>query len=102
MPVIKSAKKKLKVDRKRESANKKAESYIDLVVKKAEKKPTAESVRQAFKAIDKGVKKDIYHKNKASRIKSRLSKLIANKTQSAVKPAASKTTTKKAAKKNIK
>jgi len=79
MPVIKSAKKKLRVDRKRESANKKAESFINLVVKKAIKKPTPDSVSKAFKAIDKGVKKDIYHKNKAARIKSKLAKLIAKK-----------------------
>lgn len=102
MPVIKSAKKKLKVDRKRESANKKAESYIDLVVKKAQKKPTAESVRIAFKAIDKGVKKDIYHKNKASRIKARLSKLISNKAQSTTKASPVKSSVKKAAKKKTK
>lgn len=82
MPVIKSAKKKLKVDRKRESANKKAEANIDFVIKKAQAKPTSESIQKAFKAIDKGVKKDIFHKNKASRIKSRLSKLIAKKFQS--------------------
>lgn len=76
MPVIRSARKKLKVDRKRESANKKAEAFINLVIKKAQKKPTPTSVQIAFKAIDKGVKKDIFHKNKAARIKSRLSKLI--------------------------
>ena len=37
MPVIKSAKKKLRVDKKRESANKKAESLINLLIKKAQK-----------------------------------------------------------------
>jgi small subunit ribosomal protein S20 len=79
MPVIKSAKKKLKVDRKRESANKKAKALIDLLIKKAQKKPTEKNVQDAFRAIDKGVKKDIFHKNKASRIKSRLSKLISKK-----------------------
>ena len=75
MPVIRSAKKKLKVDRKRESSNKKAESFINLVIKKTQRKPTSENMQIAFKAIDKGVKKDIFHKNKAARIKSRLAKL---------------------------
>jgi small subunit ribosomal protein S20 len=79
MPVIKSAKKKLKVDRKRESANKKAQAFINLVIKKAQNKPTSESIRIAFKAIDKGVKNKIFHKNKSARMKSRLSKLIAKK-----------------------
>lgn len=75
MPVIKSAKKKLRVDKKRESANKKAESLVELIIKKAKKKPTPKSIQEAFSLIDKAVKKNIFHKNKAARIKSRLSKL---------------------------
>jgi len=102
MPVIRSAKKKLKVDKKRESANKKAESFINLVVKKAFKKPTLESVRIAVKAIDKGVKKDIYHKNKAARIKSRLAKLIGKKSESSTQNKASKSTKAKKQKKSKK
>ena len=102
MPVIKSAKKKLKVDRKRESANKKAESFINLVLKKAQKKPTQENIRVAFRAIDKGVKKDIFHKNKAARIKSSLSKLINKKSKSSTEPGVSKLTKAKEAKKNKK
>ena len=92
MPVIKSAKKKLKVDRKRESANKKSESYINLVLKKAQKKPTQENIRIAFKTIDKGVKKDIFHKNKAARIKSSLSKLINKKSKSSAESKTPKST----------
>ena len=82
MPVIKSAKKKLKVDRKRESANKKARASIKLLIKKARKKPTEKSILEAFRAIDKGTKKDIFHKNKGARIKSTLSKLINKKSKS--------------------
>lgn len=85
MPVIKSAKKKLRVDKKRGSANKKTEAFINLVVKKALKKPTDATIKEAFKAIDKGVKKNIYHKNKGARIKSRLAKLISKKTHSSTK-----------------
>ncbi len=85
MPVIKSAKKKLRVDRKRESVNKKTEAFINLVIRKAQRKPTPTSIRDAFKAIDKGVKKNIFHKNKGARIKSRLSKLIGKKTPSSKK-----------------
>ena len=79
MPVIKSAKKKLRADKKRESANKKMAAFINLVIKKAKKKPTPASIQIAFKAIDKGAKKGIIHKNKGARIKSKLSKLIAKK-----------------------
>ncbi len=92
MPVIKSAKKKLRADKKRESANKKMEAFINLVIKKAQKKPTPGSIREAFKAIDKGVKKNIFHKNKGARIKSRLSKLLGKKSQPSTKSKAPKPT----------
>ena len=79
MPVTKSAKKKLKVDRKRASANKKVRTLVEITIKKAEKTPTPRSVQNAFSVIDKAVKNKIIHKNKGSRIKSRLSKLIRGK-----------------------
>ena len=88
MPAIKSARKKLRADRKRESANKKIEAFISISIKKAQRKPTPKSVQEAFSSIDKGVKKNIIHKNKASRLKSRLSKLISKKTQ--IKPSPTK------------
>lgn len=76
MPVIRSAKKKLRTDKKRTSANKKVRSSIEVSVRKAERKPVLKSIQEAFSIIDKAVKKNIIHKNKASRIKSRLSKLL--------------------------
>jgi len=79
MPVIRSAKKKLRVDRKRESSNKKIKALVNISIKKAQRKPTPKSIQEAFSIIDKGVKKNIIHKNKAARIKSRLSKLIKRK-----------------------
>ena len=81
MPVIRSAKKKLKVDIKRTSANKKMRALMSVSVKKAERKPTPESIREAFRIIDKDVKNNIIHKNKASRMKSKLSKLLSKKTE---------------------
>lgn len=79
MPVIKSAKKKLRVDKKRESANKKAGVLVEKALKKAKKTPTAKNIQDAFSVVDKAVKNNIIHKNKASRIKSKLSKLIKEK-----------------------
>lgn len=98
MPVIKSAKKKLKVDKKRESANKKVSSFINLIIKKAQKKPTPGSIKEAFSAIDKGAKKNIIHKNKAARLKSRLSKLLGKKSQPSTKTKPAKPIIKKAKK----
>lgn len=99
MPVTRSAKKKLRADRKRESANKKMDAFVKLSIKKAQRKPTTKSIQEAFRIIDKSVKKNIIHKNKASRIKSRLSKLLNKKTGTAKKPTVT-TKTKKSSKKS--
>ena len=79
MPVIKSAKKKLRKDRKREIANKNLKTLFKKSVKIAEKTPTEANIRKVVKIIDKTAKKNIIHKNKAARIKSKLAKLIAGK-----------------------
>jgi small subunit ribosomal protein S20 len=99
MPVIRSAKKKLKVDKKRESSNKKTKNFIDMVVKKAQKKPSEAAIRIAFKAIDKGVKKDVFHKNKGARIKASLTKLISKKSKLSPKSVTSEKTKTKEIKK---
>ena len=80
MPVIKSAKKKLKKDRKRETANKSLRNLFKKTLKLAEKSPTEANVRKAVKVIDKTAKKNIIHSNKAARLKSKLAKLLAAKT----------------------
>ena len=80
MPVIKSAKKKLKKDRKREAANKTLRVLFKKTIKQAEKSPTEINVRKAVKVIDKTAKKNIIHSNKAARLKSKLAKLLAGKT----------------------
>lgn len=79
MPVIKSAQKKLRKDKKRTEANKKLENLFRSAVKKAQKNKTEKLVREALRLTDKASKKNIIHKNKAARIKSKLTKLI-NKT----------------------
>ena len=99
MPVIRSAKKKLRVDKKRESTNKKTKALINFIIKKTQRKPTPENMKKAFKAIDKGVKRDIFHKNKGARMKSKLSKLVSKKLKSTaknkiIKPAITKKTKK--------
>jgi small subunit ribosomal protein S20 len=75
MPVIKSAKKKLRQDRKREKANNLLRNSLKKAIKDARKSKTAEKIKKAIILVDKAVKKGLIHKNKAARIKSRLSKL---------------------------
>ena len=76
MPVIKSAKKKLRKDRVRELRNSKVRLGLKKIIKTTHKKPTSENISKAFKIIDKAAKTGIVHRNKAARIKSGLSKLI--------------------------
>ena len=76
MPIIKSAKKKLKQDRNKTKLNSK---YI-LAYKKALKnlkkqKGNPKALKEIHTQIDKALKKHIFHKNKANRLKSQASKL---------------------------
>ena len=76
MPVIKSAEKKLRQDKKREIRNNIARNLLKKGLKVARKTPTKENISKATKIIDKLAKKNLIHKNKAARLKSALSKLI--------------------------
>lgn len=75
MPLLKHAKKKLRQDKKRTIANKRVKVTYKSQVKDAKENPTLESISAAFSSVDKAVKKQIIHANKAARIKSGLSKL---------------------------
>ncbi len=76
MPVIKSAKKKLRQDKKRTIENKKVLTITKKLIKKARKEVSKKIILEAVKSIDKAVKKGIFHKNKAARLKSQLAKLV--------------------------
>ncbi|KKT46627.1 MAG: 30S ribosomal protein S20 [Candidatus Beckwithbacteria bacterium GW2011_GWC2_47_9] len=75
MPILKSAIKKLKADRRREQENSRYKQAYKSAVKQARAKTTKAALTKAFRALDRAAKKKIIHKNKASRLKSRLSKL---------------------------
>lgn len=79
MPIIKSAKKKLKQDKFRTIVNLVYRNKIKKTLKEAREKKTKKSLKSAYSALDRGVKKKVIHKNKAARLKSRLSKLVKNK-----------------------
>lgn len=79
MPVIKSAKKKLKQDKFRTAVNRVYRNRIKTTLKEAREKKTKKSLKAAYSALDRGAKKKVIHKNKAARLKSRLVRLIKNK-----------------------
>lgn len=89
MPVTKQAIKKVRQDRRKTAMN--------LVVKKAlrgaihafRKNPTKEELVNVFRLADRAAKTNVIHKNRASRIKSRLSKLLSPQKPKVAVPAQS-------------
>lgn len=79
MPIVKSAKKKLRADKKRKAFNRKLANILNSSIKNAEKLPSQKNIQEAISIVDKSAKKNIIHKNKASRLKSKLSKLLIKK-----------------------
>jgi small subunit ribosomal protein S20 len=101
MPVIKSAKKKLRKDKKVTLQNNELRKALKAALKEATKKPTDANLKKAFQVIDKATKKNIHHKNKAARLKSKLSRPSVKKvkTEEIKKPITKTLKTKKASKK---
>lgn len=77
MPIIKSAIKKLRKDKVRTARNKIKKDNLKALIKKARTQKTPENLRVVFSALDKAAKTNLIHKNKSARLKSRLSKLVA-------------------------
>jgi small subunit ribosomal protein S20 len=76
MPIIARASKKLRHDRKRTKVTMAARENLRNFVKSFRKSPTKKSLSGVFQTLDKAAKRNIIHKNKAARLKSRLSKLL--------------------------
>ena len=77
MPITSSAKKALRQSLKKAAINKPVRTKARSVLKQARQNPVAEKISQAFSALDKAAKSNIFHKNKVNRLKSRLVKLAA-------------------------
>lgn len=77
MPILKSSKKALRRDRRRGVVNKKIKDNLKEVLKKTRKNPNIKNLSLAASFLDRAAKKKIIHNNKANRLKSRLSKLLA-------------------------
>ena len=91
MPIIKSAKKRVKVAKKATIRNSKTKRSLKTALKSFVSKTDGKTHSVAQSNVDKAVKKGLIHKNKAARIKKQLS---AKAKAAGAKPAAA--TTKKA------
>lgn len=76
MPLIKSAKKKMRQDVKRKKRNIQYERAYKQAVEKVKKQKKIELVKKAYSTIDKAVKKKVIHKNKGARLKAMVAKLV--------------------------
>ncbi len=79
MPLIRSAIKKVRKDKVRTERNQVREDALKKALKIARRKPEAKNLSTVFSALDKAVKVNLIHKNRASRLKSHLSKLASSK-----------------------
>jgi small subunit ribosomal protein S20 len=79
MPILKNAKKALRVSKRKNIVNGRIKSRMKTAVDKVKKSPSQVNLALAFSAIDRAVKKNILHKNKAARLKSGLSKKLDSK-----------------------
>lgn len=76
MPIIKSAKKQVRSSARRKKANADRRKAIKGTVRSAHDKTTPETLSAAFKALDKAANRHTIHRNKAARLKSRLSRKL--------------------------
>jgi len=94
MPIIKSAKKRVRVAHKAAVRNSKTKRSLKAALKLFAKSPSADSHNAAQSNVDKAVKKGLVHRNKAARMKK---KLAAQAKASGAKSSAKKAAAKKAA-----
>lgn len=74
MPLLSNAKKALRVSKRKAVVNQRIKSRMKTAMDKVKAEVTQANLSTAFSAIDKAVKRNLIHKNKASRLKSQLSK----------------------------
>lgn len=100
MPVTKTAKRALRVSKRKFLVNTEIRKRLEVALRDAKKAKTAEKIRKAISLADRAAKKNVIHKNKASRIKKSLSKLMpkTRKVSSKNKPSKKKTSKGKAKK----
>lgn len=75
MPILKHAKKKIRVDQRRATRNKQTKTRVKSAVKALRANPTDSSLLvKVFSVVDRAAKTHVLHVRTANRIKSRLSK----------------------------
>lgn len=78
MPIIKSAIKKIRKDKKRTIQNTTYTVAYKEMIKKIKKggSDTKKLLQKVYSLVDKAVKRNVIHKNKGNRLKSRVTQLV--------------------------
>lgn len=79
MPLTTGALRKQRADFRKAAQNTKTKVKYRSLVSKYRKKPTTAQLPSLFAAVDRAAKRGVVHKNKAARLKSRLSRLVSAK-----------------------
>ncbi|OGD79631.1 hypothetical protein A3B52_00120 [Candidatus Curtissbacteria bacterium RIFCSPLOWO2_01_FULL_41_28] len=81
MPVTKQAIKKVRADKRKTIINLRVKKTLKKTVAAFSKNPTTAALKTVYKLADRAAKTNIIHKNKAARLKSRLSNLVKSPTK---------------------
>jgi len=76
MPITSSAKKKARRDVRKRISNLSKKNILKKTIKTARRNSTPDTLRAAYKVLDKSAKRNLIHKNKAARLKSKLAKQL--------------------------
>ena len=79
MPILKNAKKALRSSERKRVVNRRVKTRVKTYLDKVKKSGEATDIPAAYAAIDKAVKKNLIHPNKAARLKSQAVKATAAK-----------------------
>ena len=79
MPILKNAKKALRASERKRVVNRQVKTRVKTFTDKVKKSQKAEDIPAAYSAIDKAVKKNLIHRNKAARLKKQVAAAAANK-----------------------
>lgn len=76
MPILANAKKALRVAQRRTVINRRTKSRVKTAIDAVRQTPDATKLSIAYSTIDTAVKKNLFHRNKAARIKRQLNRLV--------------------------
>ncbi len=102
MPILKNAKKALRVSKRKTVINSRVKSRMKTLSDAFLANPTPATLAAAYSSIDIAAKGNILKKNKAARLKSQLSRFLAESATGEKKTVAKPKTAKKTVKKTVK